>query len=228
MLFVAAHRARAIRRVIFDMFISASELTASPGKSGHLGPLVAKMRDVLGNETGKDWWAWAVLAGRPYGSFVISTRFDDYTDMVTSQMKVAASTDWAALAATAEGVLAQPAPSTLSEVIAVTGEPSAPKQFALVTRAVIDRSAMMDAISWSTQVAEYVTKVTGVSTTVAASAAGKMFEVSWLASVDTSEELDKMSAINADAGYLEMLATAGANKLFEQGMSERMLLAKLP
>ena len=29
------------------MLISASELTASPGKSGHLGPLVAKMRDVL-------------------------------------------------------------------------------------------------------------------------------------------------------------------------------------
>ena len=210
------------------MFISASELTASPGKSGHLGALVAQMRDVLGKETGKDWWAWAVIAGRPYGSFVISTRYDDYTDMVASQMKVAVSTDWAALAATAVDVLSQPAPSTLSEVIAVTGEPSSPKQFALVTRAVIDRSAMMDAISWSTQVAEYVTKVTGISSTVATSAAGKMFEVSWLGSVDTPEELDKFNAINTDAGYLEMLAAAGTNQLFEQGASERLILAKLP
>jgi hypothetical protein len=210
------------------MFISASELTASPGKSGQLGPLVGQMRDLLAKETGKDWWAWAVVAGRPYGSFVISTRFNDYADMIGAQMKVAMSTDWAALAATAAGVLANPAPTTLSEVIAVTGEPSAPKQFALVTRAVIDRSAMMDAISWSTQVAEYVTKVTGVSTTVATSAAGKMFEVSWLGSVDTPEELDKTSAINTDAGYLELIAAAGANKLFEQGMSERLLLAKLP
>jgi len=210
------------------MFISAAELTAGPGKSGHLGALVAQMRDVLGKETGKDWWAWAVVAGRPFGSFVISTRYDDYADMIASQMKVAVSTDWAALAATAEGVLAQPAPTTLSEVIAVTGEPSAPKQFAMVTRAVIDRSAMMDAISWSTQVAEYVTKVTGVSTTVATSASGRMFEVSWLASVDTAEELDKTGAINTDAGYLEMLAAAGANQLFEQGASERLLLAKLP
>jgi hypothetical protein len=87
---------------------------------------------------------------------------------------------------------------------------------------------MMDAIAWSTQVAEYVTKVTGVSTTVATSAAGKMFEVAWLASVDTAEELDKTSAINTDAGYLEMLGVAGTNHLFEQGMTERLLLAKLP
>jgi hypothetical protein len=115
---------RAIRRGIHDMLITASELTASPGKSGHLGPLVAQMRDVLGKETGKDWWAWAVVAGRPYGSFVISTRFDNYADMIASQMKVAVSTEWAALAATADGVLAQPAPTTLSEVIAVTGSSS--------------------------------------------------------------------------------------------------------
>ena len=210
------------------MLISASELTASPGKSGHLVALVAQMRDVLSTESGKDWNAWAAVTGRPYGTFLLSTRFDDYADMIGAQMKVAVSTGWAALAATAEGVLSQPAPPTLTEVIAVTGEPSAPKQFVLVTRAVIDRSALGDAIAWSTQVAEYVTKVTGVSTLVGTSAAGRMFEVSWLAGVDTPEELDKMNAIGTDAGYLEMLAAAGTNKLFEQGMSERFLLAKLP
>ena len=210
------------------MLISASELTASPGQSGRLGALVAQMRDVLTTASGKDWLAWAVVTGRPYGSFMLSTRFDDYADMIASQMKVALSTEWAALTATADGLLSQPAPTNLSEVIAITGEPSAPKQFVLVTRAVIDRSAMMDAITWSTQVAEHVTKVTGVSTIVTTSAAGKMFEVSWLGGVDTPEELDKMNSINADAGYLEMLAAAGKNQLFEQGMSERALLVKMP
>jgi hypothetical protein len=227
MMLVAVHRARH-QEGIHDMLVSASELTASPGKSGQLRPLVAQMRDTLTEASGRDWYAWAAVTGRPYGSFVLSTRFENYSDMITSQMKVAMSTDWAALAAKAEGVLAQPAPTILSEVIAVTGEPSAPNQFVLVTRAVIDRAAMMDAIAWSTQVAEHVTKVTGVSTTVATSAAGQMFGVSWLAGVDTPEELDKMNAIASDPGYLEMLAAAGTNKLFEQGSSERMLLAKLP
>ncbi len=210
------------------MFISASELTASPGKNGQLGPLVAKMRDVLGEASGNSWWAWAVVAGRPYGSFMLSTRFESYVDMAAGQMKVAMSADWASTAAMADGVLACPAPSTLTEVIAVTGEAAPPKQFVMVTRAVIDRSAMMDAIAWSTQVAEHVTKVTGVSTTVALSAAGQMFGVSWLASVDTPEGLDTLNSIGSDAGYLEMLAAAGTNKLFEQGSSERMLLSKLP
>jgi hypothetical protein len=210
------------------MLVSASELTASPGKSGNLRPLVAEMRDVLTEASGRNWFAWAAVTGRPYGSFVLSTRFDDYADMLTSQMKVAMSTEWAALAAKAEGVLAHPAPTILSEVIAATGEASAPKQFVLVTRAVIDRSAMMDAIGWSTQVAEHVTKVTGVGITVATSAAGQMFGVSWLGGVDTPEEVDKMNSIGSDPGYLEMLASAGTNKLFEQGSSERMLLAKLP
>ena len=210
------------------MFITASELTASPGKSGHLGPLVAQMRDVLSASSGKQWWGWAAVTGRPYGSFVLSTRFDNYVDMIAAQMKTAASSDWGALAATAEGVLAHPAPSVMSEVIAVTGEPSAPKQFAVVTRAIIDRSALMDAVAWSTRVAEHVTKVTGISATVASSAAGQMFGISWLSSVDTPEELDKMNSIGADAGYLELLAEAGTNKLFEQGTTDRMLLVKLP
>ena len=209
------------------MLITASELTASPGKSGKLVALVAQMRDVLSTESGRDWSAWAVVTGRPYGTFMLSTRFDDYADMIGAQMKVAVSTEWAALAVTAEGVLAQPAPTTLSEVIAVTGEPSAPKQFTMVTRATIDRSALGDAIAWSTQVAEYVTKVTGSSTTVCTSAAGKMFEVAWIGGADTPEELDKMNAINIDAGYLEMIAAAGTNQLFEQSSSERILLAKL-
>ncbi len=210
------------------MLITASELTASPGKSGHLRPLVAQMRDALGAASNREWHAWAAVTGRPYGTFMLSTRFDDYTDMIGAQMQVAASTEWAALAAAADGVLAHPAPTTLTEVIAVTGEPSAPKQFTLITRAVIDRSAMMDAIGWSTQVAEHLTKVTGIGATVCTSAAGRMFEVVWIAGVDTPQELDKMHAINTDAGYLELLATAGTGGLFEQGASERMLLAKLP
>lgn len=210
------------------MLISASELTASPGRSSQLGPLVAQMRDVLSAESGKEWLGWAAVTGRPYGTFGLSVRFDDYSDMIGAQMKIAASTQWASLTTNADGLLAHPATTALSEIIAVTGEPSAPKQFAMVTRAVMDRSVMMDAIAWSTEIAEYVTSATGVGAAVCTSAAGRLFEVIWISSVDTPAELDRMQAIGGDAGYLERLAAAGAGGLFEQGASERMLLAKLP
>lgn len=210
------------------MLINGSHLTASPGKSVQLRSLMAEMRDLLSATSGQEWLAWSAVAGRPYGSFVLSTRFENYSAMLTAQMKIAMSAEWASLSAGAAGVLAAPAVTTLGEVIAVTGEPAAPRQFVLATRAVVDRGAMMDALGWATEVAGHVTKVTGVSVTVATSAAGTMFEVTWLAGVDTPEELDRMNAINGDPDYLEMLAAAGTNALFEQGSSERVLLARLP
>ena len=81
MLFVAAHGARH-QEGIHDMLITASELTASPGKSGHLVALVAQMRDLLSKESGKDWNAWATVTGRPYGTFGLSTSFDDFADLI--------------------------------------------------------------------------------------------------------------------------------------------------
>lgn len=209
------------------MLITSSELTATPGKSGALGPLVAQMRDTLTAASGTPWSAWLAATGRPYGTFMLSARFDDYADMIAAQMKIGASAEWAALALKADGLLSQPAPTRLVE-LTVPGGPLAPKQFTLVTNAVIDRSAMMDAIAWAGKVAEHVTKVTGIATHVGTSAAGKMFEVTWLAGVDTPVELDKLNSIATDAEYLGMLAEAGTNQLFEQGMSERVLLARMP
>lgn len=210
------------------MLINASHLTASPGKSVHLRAMVTTMRDTLTAASGVEWHAWAAVTGRPYGSFVLSSRFDSYAEMLGAQAMVAMSPEWAELASGASGVLAEPAPTTLAEVIAVAGEVTAPKQFVLVTRAMIDRGALTGAMAWATEIAEHVAKVTGVSTTLAASAAGTMFEVTWLAGVDTPEELDAMNtALSTDAGYLEMLATAGTSQLFEQSSSERVLLAKL-
>ncbi len=35
------------------------------------------MRELLSKESGKDWNAWAAVAGKPYGSFGLSTSFEN-------------------------------------------------------------------------------------------------------------------------------------------------------
>ena len=80
-----------------NMFIQSAELTPAPGRSGDLGPMVTKMRDVLSSETGKQWWSWAALAGRPFGTQLLSTRADGFVDMVATQTKLIGSQAWAAL-----------------------------------------------------------------------------------------------------------------------------------
>ena len=211
------------------MFIQSAELTAAPGKSGELGPMVTKMRDLLSSETGKQWWAWAVLAGRPFGTQLISTRADGFADMVATQMKLIGSEAWAALSPEAGGVLAGPAQTYLAEVIAVTGEPSEPKQFATVTRATIGGKDLAQSIAWSCAAMERATKVTGQVGTVATSAAGNLFQVSWIAGSDTAEELDAARlAMNGDAEYQGMIAQAGADGLFVDGSVEEIVLIKVP
>lgn len=211
------------------MFIQSAELTAAPGKSGALGPMVTTMRDLLSTETGKPWWSWAVLAGRPFGTQILSTRADGYTDMVATQMKLVGSEAWAALSAEAVGILAHPANTYLGEVIAITGEPTEPKQMTTVTRATIAGKDLAATIAWSCAAMERATKVTGQMGTVATAAAGSMFQVYWFAGSDTPEELDAARlAMNGDDEYQGMIAQAGADGLFVDGSVEEMVLFKMP
>jgi hypothetical protein len=211
------------------MFIQSAELTPAPGKSGDLGPLVAKMRDTLSSETGKDWYAWGALAGRPFGTQLLSTRADGYADMVASQMKLMGSAAWAELSHGAGDVLAHPADTYLAEIIAVTGEPGEPKQFTTVTRATMGGTDMAKTIAWSCAAMEHITKVTGHGGMVATSAAGKFFEIFWFSGSDTAEELDATTqTLNGDTDYQGMIAQAGADRLFVDGSVERMVLVKMP
>ena len=210
------------------MLIQASELTAQPGKGGVLRDTVTKMRDVLASASGAEWTAWVAFAGRPYGSYVLSVRHADYGAMLGGLLQVGMSQEWAEVAASADGVLAQPAPSILAEVVAVTGEPTGPKQFMTITKSTLSGLDTPRALAWSLEVAEHVSKLTGQSGLVATAAAGKMFEITWMAGVDTPDELEASSkALSSDAGYLEMLSQAGAERLFIEGSTERLLLAKL-
>jgi hypothetical protein len=211
------------------MLIQSSELAASPGRSGALGPKVVEMRDVLAKASGKPWWAWVAVAGRPYGTYLLSTRSENYTQHIGAAMQLGMSPEWSAVSASADGVLARPADTQLAEVIAVTGEPSAPKQFVTVTRSTLSASDIGKATAWSCEVMEHVTKLTGHSGMVMSSAAGTMFQVYWVLGVDTAEELDASNkAIGSDAGYLEMISQAGSERMFVEGSTDRVLMARMP
>jgi hypothetical protein len=211
------------------MFIRSSQLVANPGSSSVLGPKVTEMRDLLTTTTGTQWYGWVAFAGRPYGTYALSTRHADYAEMVAGMMQVGASPEWAALTSSVAGTLAEPASSILMEVIAVTGEPTPPKQFVTATSATLTGRNMSKAVAWSCDVAEHVTKVTGHSSTVGMSAAGSLYQVGWLAGVDTPAELDSVNAaIAGDAGYLEMIEQAGNERWFVDGSIDRIQIVKMP
>ena len=211
------------------MFIQSSELIPTPGYSGELRAMVPEMRDALATATGDEWSAWMAATGRPFGTCMLSSRAEGYAHMIEALGKIGASTEFGALSAGAAGKLYQPAETNLAEVVAVTGEPAPPPPFVFVTRATMRAKDMAGTIAWSCDVMEHVTKVTGNGGTVAMSSAGTMFQMLWFSGADTPAGVEAASqTIESDAGYLEMLAKAGADELFIPGSSERMLLVRLP
>lgn len=211
------------------MFIQSSELTANPGRSISLREMMPRLRDTLSQASGKEWWAWGVLTGRPYGTHFLSSRFDDFADMAGALAGVGASSEWAELSEGADGVLAHPAATLMGEVVATTGEPGPPKQFVTVTQATMAGSGFGDALGWAVEIMEHGYKVTGQGGTLLSSASGPLFHIMWISGVDSPEELDAgHQAISADAGYLEMIAHAGASGMFVDGSAERATLVKMP
>lgn len=209
------------------MLIFSAEITAKPGKGGQLAAEVAAIRDAAATATGQAWWAWAVVAGRPYGSFMLSTRFDDLAALIAGQQAAASHPDFQAVAGGAYGDLASgPAVTNASDVVAMTGEPAPPKQFIGVTQAQIAGGRLSDALAWSGRVIEHVKSVTGVDGSLVTSTAGTMFRVGFIVGVDTAPELDTISeALAADATYLGMIDEAG--DLFVTGSSERVIAMQM-
>lgn len=209
------------------MLIYAVTMEAKPGKSGTLAAQVAATRDVCTEATGQPWHAWTAVTGRPFGSFALSTGYEGMANMAAAGQQVAASAAFQKLSAGFSEALERPADTVLSEVIGMTGAPSDPKQFVVVTRAVMAGGHVAAALAWSTKVMGHVTSVTGVDAMLAVATAGNIFEVSWLSGVDTPGELDEMSGkLAADSEYISMLDEAG--DLFVPGSVERSVLAQLP
>ena len=136
------------------MLIQASELIAQPGRSGALGQAVVAMRDVLTADGGSEWLAWYAAAGRPYGTFGLTTRRESYTELLDGTLALAMSPAWAEVSATADGLLAGPSESRLYEFLAVFGEPTPPSQFTVVTTSTLSGLQSERAMGWALEVGE--------------------------------------------------------------------------
>ena len=210
------------------MLIFGAEITASPGKGGALAGQVTALRDAAAAATGQDWWAWAVMAGRPYGTFLVSSRFDGMAALAAGQQAAAGHPDFQAVTGGEYADLVTgPAVTTTSNVVAVTGEPGPPKAFIVVTQVQMQGGRLADGLGWCGRVIEHIKTVTGIDTMLVTTAAGTMFQTGFIAGVDTAAELDAANdALAADATYLGMLDEAGG--LFVTGSSERIIAMQMP
>lgn len=208
------------------MLIYGAALEAAPGKGGTLAAALPGLRDVCAEATGTPWWAWAVLSGRPFGSFILSTRHDGFADMLESAMKVGASPAFQNISSEFGGVLAHPAETALNEVIGVQGEVGEPKPIMVLTRATISGGRLSDALAWSAKALEHVSTMTGSGGLLTMSSTATMFQVGWMVGYDDAAQVDAaVATLNGDASYVTLLDEAGG--MFVPGTSERSVIVRL-
>ena len=212
------------------MQIYSAQIQAAAGKGGETGALVAQTRDALAAATGQPFYGWSVAAGAPVGSFVISTRVDGTAQLLDVQQKMAESSEFQQLGPKYSGLAAAPAETQLVDIIGTTGEMVEPKPVVVVTNSGIGSSApggLNAALAWSNSVLERAGAVTGASGFLGLSAAGPLYQVTWIFGADTGAQMDEMNAaLGGDAEFAAMLDGGGG--LFIPGSAQRVIMAQLP
>ncbi len=208
------------------MFIYSAQLQARPGRGAEVAGALPAVAAEISAAGGVPASAWAVVNGAPIGSFAVSGRVENTTELLAMQQGLGASAKYQKASAKLGDSLDGPAVTNYLEVVMTSGDVGDPKQLTSVTRATMQAESLSAAMAWSAQIAEYITKTTGMTGLLATSAAGRMFEVAWIFGADSAADLDESNAkLGADQAYASMLEQAG--NLFMPGSAERLLLARM-
>ena len=167
------------------------------------------------------------VADNPKISAIEIARLDGIGDLIDTQMKLAASADYQAVAKKFGELSAGPSETTLSQVVATAGDVGDPKPVTVVTSATMAAGHASEALAWCGEMLEYSVGLTGDGAMLATSAAGSFFDIAFLAGYASGADADAANAaLTGDAGYMERLDAAG--ELFVNGTANRVVLAALP
>lgn len=123
--------------------------------------------------------------------------------------------------------MAGPTETFFNQVVGVVGDMGAPSPHVNVTRSTIMNGHLADALGWSTEVLEYVHKVTGLNGILTTAAAGSFFDISWIFSAASAADGDAANdKLLADPDYIAMIDKAGG--MFVPGSAHRSSMMQLP
>ena len=209
------------------MFIASAQVAAQPGKGQETAAAIVALRDAVTAATGQPWAAWYSLAGDAYGTFAVTCRHESLADMTEALISLEADVVFQEIAAQYVDLIAEPAPTSLDEVVHAAGDASSGKPFVVLTEAQLSSGNVRPGLAHAVQIADLAHEVTGIPTLVTNSAAGPLFQLRWITAVDSMAEIDEANAkLAADPRYLALLDEVGDDVV--SGSVHRTMLMRLP
>ncbi len=165
------------------------------------------MTEYVNRETDLEVSLYQVLQGEPLGTLTFAYRTDSYAASLDSADELAGSDEYLEKIEEGAKYFLGPPEDRLGTITHIAGELSGPPVAASVVTATIDLPQAAKALSWSIDVADYISNLGGIPIAVVTSNFGQFGTVSWISYGQSVAQLEQsQEKTNSDPGYQQRLA----------------------
>ncbi len=148
-----------------------------------------------------------VLQGEPLGTLTFAYRTESYAASLESVDGLVRSDEYLEKIEKGAELFVGNARDQLGKFVHIAGELSGPPAAAAVVTATIDVPQVAKAMSWSLELADYSSNLTGVPVALLTSNFGQYGTVSWISYGQSVAQLEQsQEKSNSDPGFLQRLA----------------------
>jgi hypothetical protein len=169
---------------------------------------------------------WTTVYGAPLGIVSFSCRVDSLAAMGAVNAKLTADKGYADLLAKGAGKLVGPIEDVMSQFVTMSGEPNLGGKYDGIISAQVAGGKIGEAMGWSVDILNHVTKVTGIGGLLVRGLFGPWATLAWIGLYESLDQLDEAEAAQAsDGAYVKKLDKGG--NLFVDGSAQQRLLQRL-
>lgn len=196
------------------MYLFTRRARIASGGGAVLAQAVA-MTEFVNNNSGLDVTLWTSALGPEPGTIVWSSMIEKRSALIEANEKLLPMEEYWAIA-DGLGQHLTPMIDSIRSPLHMTGELATDHDYVTVMMAQVTGS-LADAATWSIEIADLATEITGSPIVVSADTVGPLGQISWMGTapdIDTVD--DQANAMWADGRYMEKLTSAAG--LFQSGV----------
>jgi hypothetical protein len=171
--------------------------------------------------TGLTVWVWSPVLSSEIGTMVWSARVEHLAELEAADDKLMSSTEFGDWIEQNDGLFTGPLEDSVLQVL--HGAPSdQPGAYVQVTRAICVNGSMTEAMGLGGEIAEVVSRITGLQTIFGANVTGVYGGVAWLTGVPDLAAVEAANAsMAADDEFAKLVDRAG--HAFQPGVTSSLL-----
>jgi hypothetical protein len=184
------------------------------------------MTEYVNQKTDLEVSLFQALQGEPFGTLIFAYRTESYAASLESIDGLVGSDEYLAKIEEGADYYVGNAEDRLGNILHIAGEVSGPPAAAGVVSAAIEVPQVSKAMSWSLELADYTSNLTGVPVALTTSNFGRYGTVSWVSYGQSIAQLEQsQEKTNTDPGFLQRLADSDG--LFVAGSGHGVLSRKI-